>query len=105
MLNLEKLEVTELQHLIENAHAELKSKQANKRKEILAQIKELADSIDIKVEIIDKSASSPVKAKVAAKYRHPQNKALSWTGRGIKPKWMKELLDQGKKLEDFLIHP
>lgn len=104
MINLDNLEVNELQNIIENAHATLKTKQASKRKEILAQIKELADSIDVKVEIIEKHGASPITSKVAAKYHHPQNKSLTWTGRGIKPKWMKELLEQGKKLEEFLIH-
>ena len=27
----------------------------------------------------------------------------TWTGRGLKPKWLKAELDAGRKLEDFLI--
>ena len=39
--------------------------------------------------------------KVAPKYRGPNGK--TWTGRGLKPRWMAEALKGGKKVEDFLI--
>jgi DNA-binding protein H-NS len=40
--------------------------------------------------------------KVAAKYR---NKATgeSWSGRGLRPNWLKAALASGKKLEDFAV--
>ena len=41
--------------------------------------------------------------KVAPKYRNPANTKETWTGRGLKPRWMAELLKKGKKVEDFLI--
>lgn len=37
------------------------------------------------------------------KYVHPQNPALTWTGRGRQPNWIKEGLAAGKRLDDFLI--
>lgn len=37
------------------------------------------------------------------KYVHPENPALTWTGRGRQPNWIKEGLAAGKKLDDFLI--
>jgi hypothetical protein len=27
----------------------------------------------------------------------------TWTGRGVKPRWLRALTDAGKKIEDFLI--
>ncbi|WP_133703894.1 H-NS family nucleoid-associated regulatory protein [Roseateles toxinivorans] len=41
-------------------------------------------------------------AKVAAKYR---NKATgeAWSGRGLRPKWLKAAIDGGANLEDFLV--
>ena len=52
-------------------------------------------------------AASPAKGKKAvvpmpAKYRGPQGQ--TWTGRGIAPKWLSELLVDGKTREDFLIN-
>ena len=41
-------------------------------------------------------------SKVAAKYRDPQSGA-TWTGRGLKPKWLAAALANGKTLADFTI--
>jgi len=40
--------------------------------------------------------------KVAAKYRHPET-GTTWSGRGLKPKWLVEGLATGKSLSDFAI--
>ena len=42
-------------------------------------------------------------ARVAPKFRHPKNANLTWSGRGKKPTWLKELLEQGTKLETLRI--
>ncbi|RZS56965.1 H-NS family nucleoid-associated regulatory protein [Sphaerotilus mobilis] len=39
---------------------------------------------------------------VAAKYRHPATQE-TWSGRGLKPKWLTAALEGGAKIEDFLI--
>ena len=41
--------------------------------------------------------------KVAPKYRNPGNPDETWAGRGKPPRWLAVQLEQGKKLEDFLI--
>jgi DNA-binding protein H-NS len=43
--------------------------------------------------------------KVAPKYRNPANTAETWAGRGKPPRWLSVHLDQGRKLEEFLIAP
>ncbi len=40
--------------------------------------------------------------KVAPKYRDPASGA-TWTGRGLKPKWLQAALDTGKSVADFAI--
>ena len=40
---------------------------------------------------------------VPPKYRHPDDASLAWTGRGLKPKWIALLLENGIKLEDLEI--
>jgi DNA-binding protein H-NS len=40
--------------------------------------------------------------KVAAKYRDPAT-GQTWTGRGLKPKWLTAALSTGKQLSDFAI--
>jgi len=104
MSNLTNLSESELQQMISDAEVALKQKQADKRKEVLAEINRLAASIDVKVEIVGGRAKNARKgSKVPPKYRNPANASQEWTGRGVMPRWMKALIDAGKKREDFLI--
>ena len=52
-------------------------------------------------------AKKPVRrrklAKVAAKYRDPQNKRHTWSGRGRMPRWLAEKTRRGQSVADFLI--
>jgi DNA-binding protein H-NS len=41
--------------------------------------------------------------KVKPKYRNPANRSETWTGRGLRPRWMVAAMKGGKKLEDFAI--
>ena len=43
--------------------------------------------------------------KVEPKYRNPANAAETWAGRGKPPRWLSAYLDNGRKLEEFLISP
>ena len=102
MTEYQNLSESELQAVIENAEKALKNKQANKRKEVIAQIKELAASIDVVVEIHEPEKKPARKgAKVAIKYRHPDDQDKTWTGRGVAPKWMQELLNSGHDRSEF----
>ncbi len=49
-------------------------------------------------------AALPRKAmgKVAAKYRNPAT-GDTWSGRGLKPNWLRAALDAGRKIEDFAV--
>ena len=39
--------------------------------------------------------------KVAPKYRGPNGE--TWSGRGLKPRWLTAAMNEGKELQDFLI--
>jgi DNA-binding protein H-NS len=71
------------------------------RAELEAKAKELGFS---RAELLDgqrksRKASSPV----AAKYAHPQNASVTWSGRGRKPKWVEEALAAGRSLSDLTV--
>lgn len=92
----------QLQEIIINAEKALKNIQLSKRKEVIAEIKDLAASIGMTVELheIDKK---PVRKgnKVAIKYRDPNNAEHTWTGRGVMPIWLRELLNSGRDRSEF----
>ena len=57
--------------------------------------------------ITGRKAANPDKAdrepsKVAAKYRDPAS-GSTWTGRGLKPRWMVAALENGHTQDEFLI--
>lgn len=47
------------------------------------------------------SARKPM-GKVAAKYRNPAT-GDTWSGRGLKPNWLRAALEAGRKIEDFAV--
>lgn len=103
--NLSELSEHELAAMIEKAEKVLKEKQSKTRREGIAKIKELAASIGVSVEISEsgKPPRSRTGGKVAIKYRNPENPDHQWTGRGMKPKWLRELLEQGRSLDEFAL--
>ena len=104
MTDFTNLSETEIKALIDNAEKALKERQSSKRKEVIAQIKELAASIGVTVEILDGDKKADRKgSKVAAKYRNPADASQTWTGRGLAPKWMQELLAAGRDKAEFEI--
>lgn len=98
------LSENELQTVIEKAEKALKEKQAIQRKEVIAQIRALAASINVIVDIQDSDKKATKKGKkVAAKYRNPADSSQTWTGRGVAPIWMQTLIKSGQDKSDFLI--
>lgn len=49
-----------------------------------------------------RAATGTTGRKVAAKYRDPAT-GQTWTGRGLKPKWLAQALENGKTLQDFAL--
>lgn len=49
-----------------------------------------------------KKASAPGRSKVAAKYRNPAT-GDTWSGRGLKPKWLTAAIAGGAALESFAV--
>jgi DNA-binding protein H-NS len=55
----------------------------------------LADLIGVEV--------NATRAPAAAKYRHPENAALTWSGRGRKPQWFADHIISGKDPSDLAV--
>ena len=100
---LEQLSESELKNMIADAEKVLRAKEESKRKEVIAQIKQLAASIDAIVEIKDGRRAARRGMKVPPKYQDPNEPSRQWTGRGMQPAWVRELLAQGYTLKDLEI--
>lgn len=111
--------LTEIQQQIEKLESQAKTIREKEYDATIASILETMKAFGITVKDLQKPASKPkqnisgkikkskiekpksVKSSVEAKYRGPNGEA--WSGRGLLPKWLKALVDQGQPKETFLI--
>lgn len=105
--------IAELQAQMAALQKQIEEKQAEGRKqaivEVIARMDEFGISLDdieaartkskVKVKSVEKSAPQEKKPKIV-KYRMGEN---AWSGRGLKPNWVKTLEQNGGKLDDYLI--
>lgn len=82
--------------------------QRAERAEAVAQVRALMSQYGLTLaDIGSKAPAAPKRAagsgaKVAAKYRNPAT-GDTWSGRGLKPKWLSAALAAGRTLADFAL--
>lgn len=113
-------ELVKLRQQIAEMEKQATELQKKNRPAVLSQLREQMSAYGITAEelsrpaakvtkpktVLAKSAGSAPKAKKPAvaspaKYRGPQGQ--TWSGRGTAPKWLNDLLTDGKVRDDFLI--
>lgn len=111
MVNLENFSLAEMQQLLKDLPIEIQRRQTTERKAVVAEMKALAEargfSFDELVGAPSNTSGSTGKQRkpVAIKYRHPENSAFTWTGRGRKPAWVVEWESAGKPIDLLKISP
>ncbi|MBL1265492.1 H-NS histone family protein [Methylomicrobium sp. RS1] len=81
----------------------LKERQNELRLRGIQQIKQLAESINIHVEIFVPGDIERFSNKVrpSIKYRDPNNHKNTWTGKGRIPRWLSAYINQGQSIDIF----
>ncbi len=108
-INLDSLSVAELEDLIEKAADLIEKKRSDALVSAKAEIEKIAAATGYSVEELlglragKTKKAAAAKKPVADKYRNPKDHTQTWTGRGKRPRWLQEVLDNGGKLENFLI--
>lgn len=101
-MDLSTLSLDELKSLQARVTRAIDTYEDRKRREALlaveAKAKEMGFSLG-DLYMASKKASQPRPAK----YRHPENPDLTWSGRGRQPQWYKDALEAGASPEDFMI--
>lgn len=104
-MDINSLNIEALIELKKQIEIKIIEKQKQQRERLIAEFTEKAEKLGLSFEEL--IASNPKRKtsakKLAAKYQHPENNQLTWTGRGRRPLWVEELLNQGQSLEDFKI--
>ena len=101
---LDKLTLDDLIDLSAQVEATIKIRQETEKADLKRQIEELAGKKGFSVnQLFGGRGSSRKGTTVAIKYQNSKNAAETWTGRGRKPRWLTAKVEQGHKLESFLI--
>ncbi|MEJ6395905.1 H-NS histone family protein [Gymnodinialimonas sp. 2305UL16-5] len=101
--DLTKLSLDELKKLQKEAEQAVASFEARQRSEAIAELEKVAAKHGYKLKDLLGGKPSKAKTQGVAKYAHPENPSMTWTGRGRQPGWIKEALAAGKSLDDFAI--
>ncbi len=102
--DLSSLSHEELRALRKDVDKAIETYDKRKKQEALAAADAAAKEAGYSLAELVGNAPKKDKAKVnPPKYRHPENPAVTWTGRGRQPAWIKEGLAAGKSLDDFAI--
>lgn len=81
----------------------IKVLETRKRKEAMAAVEAAAKEAGFSLSELVGSAKAPKKPPQPAKYRHPENSSVTWSGRGRQPAWYKEAIEAGTPAEDLLV--
>ncbi len=98
--------VSDLIRQREELERQIRDAQASIRSNAIARVRELMTEHGLTVaDLVAKAtlnAGASAKTKVAAKYRDPQS-GLTWSGRGLRPRWLVAAINEGKSLSDFAL--
>lgn len=72
--------------------------------EKIAELRKVATQLGLTSADLFGAGASKTKAKAPAKYAHPENPELTYSGRGRKPVWLVEYIENGGSEEDLLIN-
>ena len=101
-MDLNTLSLDELKKLKRDVEKAITSFEERRLLEARKKLEDYAKEIGVDLNEVA-SMKKTTKSVNPPKYRHPEDPALTWTGRGRKPKWIVEALDAGKDLESFAI--
>jgi DNA-binding protein H-NS len=91
-----------LEQQIAEVQREQRSEAIGKVKALMAEYGLTLTDLGTKAAVPSTKRAGGPTGKVAAKYRNPAS-GDTWSGRGLKPKWLAAALAEGKSLADFTI--
>lgn len=101
--DLEALSLSELKKMQKDVAKAISTFEDRQKAEARAKVEALAWEMGYSLAELVGTETKSARTPAAAKYRHPENPALTWSGRGRKPQWFVEALDAGKTAEDLTI--
>jgi len=105
MTDFDTLSLDELKALQKDVAKAIVGFEARKLKEARVAVAAKAQEMGFTLaELSDGAASSKSKSVAPPKYRHPENPAMTWSGRGRQPAWYKAAVESGMTADGLLIN-
>ncbi|MEE2860355.1 MAG: H-NS histone family protein [Paracoccus sp. (in: a-proteobacteria)] len=101
-IDYDKMSLKELRDLRTRLDRAINSYEDRKRREAMNAIEEAAREHGFNLAELT-GVKTRRSGTVAPKYANPDDPTMTWTGRGRQPKWVKDMLQSGKQLEDLAI--
>lgn len=103
MFDLNALSLPELRQLKIKVDAAIASYEARKLQEARELVQNQLHELGFKLEDLVAGPIKKTRTPAVAKYAHPENPNLTWSGRGRNPNWVVSHLENGGQLEDLAI--
>lgn len=100
-IDLSELTLSELKKLKSNVDQAIESFQARALAKARKELEEKAKSLGFTLEEIVQTKK--VRTKAQPKYRDPNDANQTWTGRGRKPQWVVDALENGADIDSLAI--
>ena len=102
--NIEAMSLKELKSLQKDLSKAISTFEDRQKSDARSKLEIIAKEMGYSLADLIGTEVKPSRAPAAAKYRHPENAALTWSGRGRKPLWFVAALDAGKSHEDLAVN-
>lgn len=104
VIDLDTLSLRDLKSLQKDLAKAVATYEDRQKAEARAKVEALAKELGFSLaNLINIEEVKTTRAAATAKYRHPENAELTWSGRGRKPLWFIAAIDAGKSPEDLAV--
>ena len=101
--DLEALSLTELKKMQKDIAKAISTFEDRQKAEARAKVEAFARDLGYSLAELVGTETKIARAPAPAKYRHPENTALTWSGRGRRPQWFVDALEADRTAVDLEI--
>lgn len=102
-IDLNELPLNELKQLQKGVEKAISSFEDRRKSQARIELEEHARKLGFTLRDFAGDAVADKRRSPVAKYRHPENPAITWSGRGRKPQWFSEYLAKGGTLDALAV--
>lgn len=101
--NLEAMSPKELRQLQKDLAKAISTYEDRQKAEARTKLEAIAKEMGYSLAELISVEVKTTRAPAVAKYRHPENAGITWSGRGRKPQWFSDALASGKTADQMEI--